>query len=95
MPVVTLRVTILCRAACSIVKPCVQKPISGVTFVSPCNSPNKSVLMNITITEVHPSEIPHTVDFVMRARAGIFPLLDTVTVPPDLAGFEQVYLDGI
>ncbi|EGH26102.1 acetyltransferase, partial [Pseudomonas amygdali pv. mori str. 301020] len=50
--------------------------------------------MNITITEVHPSEIPHTVDFVMRARAGIFPLLDTVTVPPDLAGFEQVYLDG-
>ncbi|MEQ4605138.1 MAG: GNAT family N-acetyltransferase, partial [Pseudomonas amygdali] len=23
--------------------------------------------MNITITEVHPSEIPHTVDFVMRA----------------------------
>ncbi|KPW84025.1 Acetyltransferase, GNAT family [Pseudomonas congelans] len=52
------------------------------------------MLMNITITEVHPSEIPHTVDFVMRARAGIFPLLDTVTVPPDLACFEQVYLDG-
>ncbi|PYD87141.1 GNAT family N-acetyltransferase [Pseudomonas syringae pv. pisi] len=50
--------------------------------------------MNITITEVHPAEIPHTVDFVMRARAGIFPLLDTVTVPPDLAGFEQVYLNG-
>ncbi|WP_135001161.1 GNAT family N-acetyltransferase, partial [Pseudomonas syringae] len=50
--------------------------------------------MNITITEVHPSEIPHTVDFVMRARAAIFPLLDTVTVPPDLAGFEQVYLNG-
>ncbi|RMR47204.1 GCN5-related N-acetyltransferase [Pseudomonas syringae pv. syringae] len=52
------------------------------------------MLMNITITEVHPTEIPHTVDFVMRARAGIFPLLDTVTVPSDLAGFEQVYLNG-
>lgn len=94
MPVVTLCVTILRRTACSIVKPCVQKPKAGVTCVSPCNSPNKSVLMNIAITEVHPSEIPHTVDFVMRARAAIFPLLDTVTVPPDLAGFEQVYLNG-
>ncbi|GAO93405.1 hypothetical protein PSA5_11830 [Pseudomonas syringae pv. actinidiae] len=58
------------------------------------HSPAKPVAMNITITEVHPADIPQTVDFVMRARAEIFPLLDTVTVPPDLAGFEQVYLSG-
>ncbi len=57
-------------------------------------SPAKPVAMNITITEVHPADIPQTVDFVMRARAEIFPLLDTVTVPPDLAGFEQAYLSG-
>ncbi|KPW39318.1 hypothetical protein ALO87_00520 [Pseudomonas syringae pv. apii] len=37
--------------------------------------------MNITITEVHPADIPQTVDFVMRARAEIFPLLDAITVP--------------
>ncbi|MFH7572555.1 hypothetical protein [Pseudomonas syringae group genomosp. 7] len=50
--------------------------------------------MKISITEVHPDDIPQTVDFVMRARAEIYQKIDAVTVPPDQAGYEQVYLSG-
>lgn len=50
--------------------------------------------MNITITEVQPADIPRTIDFVMAARAEIFPMLDASVVPADLADFEQVYLDA-
>ncbi|MBX8515656.1 GNAT family N-acetyltransferase [Pseudomonas cichorii] len=50
--------------------------------------------MNITLTEVQPADIPRTIDFVMAARAEIFPMLDASVVPADLAGFEQVYLNS-
>ena len=46
----------------------------------------------ITVTEVTPSDIPGTIDFVMRARAEIFPMLDAGHLPDDLERFEQVYL---
>ncbi|MCV4340827.1 GNAT family N-acetyltransferase [Pseudomonas capsici] len=50
--------------------------------------------MNITITEVQPADIPRTIDFVMRSRAEIFPMLDASVVPADLADFERVYLNA-
>ncbi|MBX8486889.1 GNAT family N-acetyltransferase [Pseudomonas cichorii] len=50
--------------------------------------------MNITLTEVQPADIPRTIDFVMAARAEIFPMLDASVVPADLEAFEQVYLDA-
>ncbi|MCD5996261.1 GNAT family N-acetyltransferase [Pseudomonas sp. CDFA 602] len=50
--------------------------------------------MNIRFTEVLPSEIEQTVEFVMSARAEIFPLLDAAVVPADLAGFERVFIEG-
>ncbi|MEG5263094.1 GNAT family N-acetyltransferase [Pseudomonas sp. JDS28PS106] len=48
----------------------------------------------ISISEVTSTDIPQTLDFVMRARAEIFPMLDPRAVPSDLARFEQVYLSG-
>ncbi|MFJ4142806.1 GNAT family N-acetyltransferase [Pseudomonas sp. NPDC089734] len=48
--------------------------------------------MNIILTEVQPADIRETIDFVMRSRAEIFPMLDATVVPADLANFEQVYL---
>ncbi|RMQ50835.1 Acetyltransferase [Pseudomonas cichorii] len=48
--------------------------------------------MNITISEVQPADIHATIDFVMRARGEIFPMLDAAVLPADLADFERVYL---
>jgi GNAT superfamily N-acetyltransferase len=48
----------------------------------------------ITIAEITPVDVPQTVDFVMRARADIFPMLDAAHMPDDLARFQQVYLKG-
>ncbi|MCO8161269.1 GNAT family N-acetyltransferase [Pseudomonas sp. 21LCFQ010] len=48
----------------------------------------------IPITAAAHADIPATLAFVMRARAQIFPMLDPAAMPADLAGFEQVYIDG-
>jgi GNAT superfamily N-acetyltransferase len=48
----------------------------------------------IAITEATAADIPETLDFVMRGRAEIFPMLDPLKLPDDLARFEQVYLSG-
>ncbi|CAM3237717.1 GNAT family N-acetyltransferase [Pseudomonas floridensis] len=50
--------------------------------------------MTLTINEVAHADIPEVIDFVMRARAEIFPMMDTSVVPADLAAFDQVYLKG-
>ncbi|WP_122709398.1 GNAT family N-acetyltransferase [Pseudomonas viridiflava] len=50
--------------------------------------------MTLTIQEVTRAEIPETIDFAMRARAEVFPMLDAAVLPADLAAFEQVYLNG-
>ncbi|MCQ9422247.1 GNAT family N-acetyltransferase [Pseudomonas sp. LJDD11] len=48
----------------------------------------------ILITAVEQADIAATLAFVMQARAQIFPMLDPAAIPSDLAGFEQVYLNG-
>ncbi|WP_095099345.1 GNAT family N-acetyltransferase [Pseudomonas sp. Irchel 3A5] len=45
----------------------------------------------VEIVAVAPQEIPAVVDFVLRARAEIFPKLDSAGMPADLANFAQVY----
>ncbi|WP_122555754.1 GNAT family N-acetyltransferase [Pseudomonas viridiflava] len=50
--------------------------------------------MTLTIQEVTRAEIPETIEFAMRARAEVFPMLDASALPADLAAFEQVYLSG-
>lgn len=48
----------------------------------------------IVITQATDADIPDILDFVMRARAEIFPMLDPLKVPDDLARFPEVYLSG-
>ncbi|TBU82125.1 GNAT family N-acetyltransferase [Pseudomonas daroniae] len=48
----------------------------------------------IHIARVQASDIAELVDFVMAARAEIFPMLDATVLPADLQYFEQVYLNG-
>lgn len=46
---------------------------------------------------IHPARARDTaaiLDFVLRARAQIFPMLDPDVLPADLAAFEQVYVNG-
>lgn len=45
----------------------------------------------VEIVSVEPQDIPAAVDFVLRARAEIFPKLDSAGLPADLANFAQVY----
>lgn len=47
-----------------------------------------------TIREVTAAEVPDVLDFVMQARAGLFPALSAGGLPADLADFRQVYLEG-
>ena len=60
----------------------------------PASSFTRSVAMTLTIQEVTRAEIPETIEFAMRARAEVFPMLDAAVLPTDLAAFEQVYLNG-
>lgn len=46
----------------------------------------------IKISEIHPDEIPEVVDFVMKARAQMFPMLDPESMPGDLQHFQRAYL---
>lgn len=48
----------------------------------------------IEIAEVRADDIPQVVDFVMLARAQIFPQLDPQVLPDDLARFARVYLES-
>lgn len=48
----------------------------------------------IQITEVQLHEIPDVVDFVMQARAGMFPMLDATVMPDDLKHFANTYLNA-
>ena len=50
--------------------------------------------MNVIIIQPSIADIPQTLDFVMRARAEIFPMLDANAMPDDLTRFEQVYLSN-
>lgn len=40
------------------------------------------------------SEIAEVIDFVMQARAELFPKLSATGIPPDLANFEETYISG-
>ena len=48
----------------------------------------------VEVRTVERSDIPQAIDFVMQARAELFPTLAGAGVPGDLAQFEQVYLNG-
>lgn len=48
----------------------------------------------IQISPVPPAQIPATVQFVMQARAMIFPMLDATVLPADLRAFSEVYLSN-
>jgi GNAT superfamily N-acetyltransferase len=45
----------------------------------------------VEIVAVQAQDIPQVVDFVMRARAEIFPMLDPAHLPADLAQFARAY----
>lgn len=47
----------------------------------------------IQITQVRPVDIPEVVGFAMRARAEMFPMLDSNTLPHDLQHFQSTYLE--
>lgn len=47
-----------------------------------------------TIEAVSAAAIPGVLEFVMRARAELFPMLSATALPDDLARFEAVYLQG-
>jgi GNAT superfamily N-acetyltransferase len=51
-------------------------------------------MTSVEIVPVEAQHIPAVVDFVQRARAQIFPMLDATSLPGDLAQFEHVYLVG-
>ena len=48
----------------------------------------------ITIEQVTSADVPQTRDFVLQARAALFPKLSASGMPADLAHFEQTYLQG-
>ncbi|NER61424.1 GNAT family N-acetyltransferase [Pseudomonas sp. MAFF212428] len=48
----------------------------------------------VEVRTVERSDIPQAIDFVMQARAELFPKLAGASLPADLAQFEQVYLHG-
>jgi GNAT superfamily N-acetyltransferase len=51
-------------------------------------------MSDVEIVAVQAGDIPRVVDFVMRARAQIFPMLDAAVVPDDLVRFAQVYSEA-
>ena len=48
----------------------------------------------ITIEQVASADVPQTRDFVLDARAALFPKLNASGMPADLAQFEQTYIQG-
>lgn len=49
--------------------------------------------IDIDIKPVQPTEVDEVIEYVMGARAQIFPTLNQAALPPDLAGFKEAYLD--
>lgn len=49
--------------------------------------------MNISVQKVPVQRIPETIDYVMKCRRKLFPMLDHDRLPPDLKYFKEVYLD--
>lgn len=52
-----------------------------------------STLSAVEIIPVQAQHIPAVLDFVLRARAQIFPMLEGASLPADLAQFQRVYVD--
>lgn len=52
-----------------------------------------STLSAVEIVSVEAQQIPAVLDFVLRARVQIFPMLEGASLPADLAEFQQVYLE--
>ena len=52
-----------------------------------------STLSAVEIVSVEAQQIPAVLDFVLRARAEIFPMLEGASLPADLAQFQRVYLE--
>ena len=48
----------------------------------------------IRIEQVASADVPQTRDFVLDARAALFPKLNASGMPADLAQFEQTYIQG-
>ena len=48
----------------------------------------------IRIEQVASADVPQTRDFVLEARAALFPKLNASAMPADLAHFEQTYIQG-
>ena len=48
----------------------------------------------ITTHAVTPADIPEVLEFVLQARAELFPKLSAAGMPDDLAQFEATYLEG-
>jgi len=46
------------------------------------------------IVPAQQQDVAAVLEFVLRARAEIFPMLDSAGMPADLANFAQVYLEG-
>jgi len=46
------------------------------------------------IVPAQQQDVAAVLEFVLRARAEIFPMLDCAGMPADLANFAQVYLEG-
>ncbi|WP_426141831.1 GNAT family N-acetyltransferase [Pseudomonas sp. DWP3-1-2] len=47
----------------------------------------------MVINPVEQQDVPAVLDFVLRARSDIFPMLEGADLPADLANFAQVYLE--
>lgn len=52
-----------------------------------------STLSAVEIVPVDAQHIPAVLDFVLRARSQIFPMLEGASLPADLAQFQRVYLE--
>lgn len=50
--------------------------------------------VDIVIEPVQSTETEEVIDYVMGARAQIFPTLNQAALPPDLAGFKEAYLES-
>lgn len=48
----------------------------------------------VSISQVERAGVAEVIEFVMAARAQIFPMLDATLLPADLQHFERVYLSG-
>lgn len=50
--------------------------------------------IDIVIEPVQSTESEEVIEYIMGARAQIFPTLNQTALPPDLAGFKEAYLES-